>query len=414
MKRKAVLVSIDGLGDRPIAELGARTPLEAAITPTFDVMAREGMVGLVDPYAPGIPCGTDVGHLCMLGYDPKEVYSGRGPIEAMGAGLELFPGDVAFRCNFATVDEEGMVQDRRAGRISQGTAELGRILDNIRLEENVIANFAPGTEHRAVLVLRGVGLTPHVSDSDPGGKNEGMAMQPVCPLDATEAGKKTAGALQQYLKIARELLSQHPINKQRVLSGLLPANAILTRSGGIVTQCTPLRERFAGIQCAAVAGEITVQAVAKMAGMKTFIHPGITGSYAFNGQLKARAVLELLEDNDLVLVHIKATDLAGHDGRWDQKKTIIEQIDKMVEEIKTNSQGDTLIAITADHSTPCEVGEHTGDPVPVVIWGKGIRVDQQTTYGETACSLGGLGRITGKDFFQILIDLMGFSKKLGS
>jgi 2,3-bisphosphoglycerate-independent phosphoglycerate mutase len=414
LKRKAVLVSIDGLGDRPIHELGARTPLEAAVTPTLDAMASEGVVGLVDPYAPGIPCGTDVGHLCMLGYDPKEVYSGRGPIEAMGAGLEIFPGDVAFRCNFATVDNNGIVQDRRAGRINQGVTELAGILDNITLNENVIANFAPATEHRAVLVLRGVGLSPHVSDSDPGGKNEGMAIQPIRPLDATEAALKTARALEQYLAIARELLNQHPINKQRIMSGLLPANTILTRSGGIVTHCIPLKERFDGIRCAAVSGEITVQAIAKMTGMKTFIHPGITGSYDFNGQLKASAALELLHDNDLVLVHVKATDLAGHDGRWDAKKTIIEQIDKMVEGIKANSPPDTLIAITADHSTPCEVGEHSGDPVPVVIWGKGVRVDKQVTYGETSCSLGGLGRITGKDFFHILIDLMGFSKKLGA
>lgn len=414
MKRKAVLVSIDGLGDRPIDELGARTPLEAATTPTFDVIAREGVLGLVDPYGPGIPCGTDVGHLCMLGYDPKEVYSGRGPIEALGAGLDLFPGDIAFRCNFATVDHKGIVQDRRAGRISEGAAELARVLDNITLQDNVIANFAPATEHRAVLVLRGVGLSHQVSDSDPGGKNEGMAIQTVSPLVPTEAAAKTARALEEYLTIARELLKQHPINKERILAGLLPANAILTRSGGIVTQCTPLIERFSGIRCAAVSGENTVQAIAKMTGMKTFIQPGITGSYDFNGELKASAVRELLQDHDLVLVHVKATDLAGHDGQWARKKTIIEQIDKMVADIKRSCSADTLIAITADHSTPCEVGEHTGDPVPAVIWGKGVRTDQQVTYGEGSCALGGLGRLTGKDFFQILIDLMGFSKKLGA
>lgn len=414
MRRKAIIVSIDGLGDRPLHELGGLTPLEAATTPTFDILASEGTIGLVDPYAPGVPCGTDVGHLCMLGYNPQEVYSGRGPIEALGAGLEIFPGDVAFRCNFATVDHNGIVRDRRAGRIREGVAELAAILNNITLNNGVIANFAPATEHRAVLVLRGEGLSPFVSDSDPGGKNEGMPIQPVHPLEATEAAIKTAGALQQYLAIARGLLNQHPINSQRILSGQLPANAILTRSGGIVTKCISLKERFNGIRCAAVSGEATVQAIAKMAGMQTVTHPGITGSYAFNGQLKASVAVELLHDNDLVLVHVKATDLAGHDGKWDIKRSIIEQIDNMVAVIKENSHPDTLIAITADHSTPCEVGEHSGDPVPVLIWGKGVRADKQLAYGETSCSLGGLGRITGKDFFHILIDLMGFSHKLGA
>jgi 2,3-bisphosphoglycerate-independent phosphoglycerate mutase len=414
LKRKAILVSIDGLGDRPIHELGELTPLEAAATPALDRIASEGLTGLVDPYAPGIPCGTDVGHLCMLGYDPNKVYSGRGPIEALGAGLEIFPGDVAFRCNFATVDQEGKVSDRRAGRIRDGVAELARLLDNISLNEDIIANFAPATDHRAVLVLRGKGLSPQVSDSDPGGNNEGMAIQKVQPLDKTAAAARTAQALEQYLAIAREVLGKHPLNRQRIMSGQLPANAILTRGAGIVTYCTPLRERFKGLRCAAVSGEATVQAIAKMAGMQNYTHPGITGSYDFNGKLKAAAVLELLEDNDLVLVHIKATDLAGHDGRWNQKKSIIEQIDTMVGQIKANIPPDTLIAITADHSTPCAVKEHSGDPVPAVIWGKGVRADKQVTYGETSCSHGGLGRITGNDYFHILIDLMGFSQKFGA
>lgn len=414
MKRKAILVSIDGLGDRPIPKLGGLTPLEAATTPTFDMIASEGVVGLVDPYAPGIPCGTDVGHLCMLGYDPNEVYSGRGPIEALGSGLEVFPGDVAFRCNFATVDHEGKVRDRRAGRIRNGVVELASALNNISLNDNVIANFAPATDHRAVLVLRGDGLSPCVSDSDPGGNNEGMAIQTVQPLDTTDAAHKTAQALRQYLAIARGVLNQHPINSQRIMAGQLPANAILTRGAGIVTHCTPLKERFKEIRCAAVSGEATVRAIAKMTGMQNYTHPGITGSYDFDGNLKASAALELLKDNDLVLVHVKATDLAGHDGRWDTKKTIIEQIDKMVGIIKANIPPDTFIAITADHSTPCEVKEHSGDPVPVVIWGKGVRADKQLTYGETSCSMGGLGRITGKDYFHILIDLMGFSQKFGA
>lgn len=414
LKRKAILISLDGLGDRPIEKLGWRTPLEAAATPALDTLAREGVLGLVDPYAPGIPCGTDVGHLCMLGYDPKEVYSGRGPIEALGAGLEISLGDVAFRCNFATVNREGVVTDRRAGRIKDGAKELAAALDNISLEGNVTASFAPATDHRAVLVLRGENLSPAVSDSDPGGSSEDMAMRTAQPLDQTPAAGRTAQALQQFLTIARQTLAAHPLNQQRIQAGQLPANAVLTRGAGIVTSCMPLQERFKGIRCAAVSGETTVQAVAKMAGMYVYTHPGLTGSYEFDDKRKANAALSLLEDYDLLLVHVKATDLAGHDGLWDRKKSLIEQIDGMVGLLRANLPPGTLLAVTADHSTPCQVQEHSGDPVPALLWGPGVRTDGQARYGETACACGGLGRLTGKDFFYTLIDLMGFSKKLGA
>lgn len=412
-KYKAFLISIDGLGDHPVAELGGLTPLEAATRPNLNLLAKEGVLGIVDPFAPGVPCGTDVGHLCMLGYS-TDIYSGRGPIEAVGAGITLSAGDVAFRCNFATVDETGIVIDRRAGRIRDGVEELSAALDGMNLGEGITANFAPATEHRAVLVLRGHDLSANVSDSDPGGKNVGQPIQPIYSLDDTPEAERTAKALQSFLDKAQVILDNHAINLKRVKCGLPKANAILTRGGGVMTKLVPLKELYKGFKGAVVSGEKTVLAIAKMVGFDIYTNKSMTGSYDFDPRVKATAALEQIKNHDLVLVHVKATDLAGHDGRWDWKKDVIERIDILIGILKENIAEDVYIAVTADHSTPCRIGEHSGDPVPALIWGPGIRVDAQETFGERSCAGGGLGRLNGNQFFSVLIDLMGFSKKMGA
>ncbi|OIQ54291.1 2,3-bisphosphoglycerate-independent phosphoglycerate mutase [Neomoorella thermoacetica] len=414
MKTRGVLVIADGLGDRPILELKGKTPLETANTPNLDRLACSGIVGLVDPYAPGVPCGTDVGTLCALGYDPFEYYKGRGPIEALGAGLQLEPGDVAFRCNFATIDEKGLVVDRRAGRIREGTSELASSLNNIYLSEDTVAFFAAGTEHRAALVLRGPGLSPAVSDSDPGTACEGRPMRKVYPLDNTPEAAKTARLLQKFLDIVKEKLKAHPVNLAREAAGLPPANAVLTRSAGRVTAIPPLVERYKGLKGALIAGENTVLAIGKMAGLEVFSGEGITGSYNFDPVAKARLALELIKRFDLVIIHVKAGDLAGHDGRWDLKIEVAEKLDLLVGSLLDVLQAGVHVAITGDHSTPCSVRDHSGDPVPAAIWGPAVRSDLQTHFGERSCAGGGLGRITGSAFFNILMDLMGFTSKLGA
>ncbi|RLC42982.1 MAG: phosphoglycerate mutase, partial [Candidatus Coatesbacteria bacterium] len=158
----------DGVGDRPIYKLGRRTPLEAANTPNMDNLARNAVNGLMDPLAPGIRVGTDVGHLALFGYNPLRTYWGRGPIEAAGINIKLEPQDIALRCNFATVDEQMRVKDRRAGRIREGTRRLARELNGLRIADDIEVIFKEATEHRAVLVLRGEKLSPEITDTDPG------------------------------------------------------------------------------------------------------------------------------------------------------------------------------------------------------------------------------------------------------
>lgn len=165
-RRKILLIIFDGLGDRPVTELGHKTPLEAAPKPNLDWFAANGMNGLLDPIGPGVRPGSDTSHLALFGYDPHDVYTGRGPFEAAGVGLKLQKGDVAFRCNFASVDADLVLTDRRAGRIKEGTAELAASLNGMKLGRHRVL-FKEGTEHRAVLVLRGKGLSAQVTDTDP-------------------------------------------------------------------------------------------------------------------------------------------------------------------------------------------------------------------------------------------------------
>lgn len=413
-RSKGLMIVMDGLGDRPIPELGSKTPLESAGHPQMDIVASRGITGLVDPWAPGIPCGTDVGHLCLLGYDPHEVYPGRGPIEAAGLGIDLEPGDVAFRCDIGTVDENGIVIDRRAGRIREGAAELAKSLNGMKLSNGVTALFLPATEHRAVLVLRGEGLSSRVSDSDPGTKHEGEPIGRIRPLDTSPEAHRTARALQEFIDRAHKILARHPVNLERISQGLLPGNAVLTRSPGTFRGLPALSQRYPGLTASCVAGENTVLAIAKLIGMTPVTGPGMTASFDFDPEAKVRAAANALSDRDLVLVHVKAPDLAGHDGRFDRKCEVIEKLDRLVGGLLEVAGDEMYVAIVSDHSTPCSLGDHSGDPVAAAICGPGVRVDQVQHFDERSCAQGGLGRISGKGFFNTLLDLMGFVEKCGS
>ena len=169
---------IDGMGDRPIKELGYKTPLEAAVTPNMDKMAENGICGIMDPIKPGIRPGSDTSHISILGYDPYKVYTGRGPFEAAGVGVDVLPGDIAFRCNFSTADDNGIIIDRRAGRIREGTEDLAEYINGMDLDDDVEVIFKESTGHRAVLVLRGEGLSDQVSDADP--KHDGKSSKNGC------------------------------------------------------------------------------------------------------------------------------------------------------------------------------------------------------------------------------------------
>ncbi|XOK63004.1 2,3-bisphosphoglycerate-independent phosphoglycerate mutase [Paenibacillus elgii] len=412
LRRKVILAIADGLGDRPHPALNHKTPLESAQRRNLDKLAIQGITGMMDLIGPGIPVGTDMGHLILFGYQPDH-YPGRGPIEALGVGMGVEPGDVVLRCNFATVNDEGIVVDRRAGRIREKTADIAEALNGMVLKDEVRVYVKAATEHRAVLILRGKGLSDKISDSDPHAPNDGQPYREVQALDASEEARKTAYFLNLFLKKSHELLKRHPVNIERMKNGKLPANYLLTRGAGQAAHLEPITSGR-GFKGSCIAGESTVLGVAKLAGFETFTHRGMTGNMDTDIKLKAQWTIEQITANDMVYVHLKAPDLKGHDNDPHGKVQAIELFDELVGLIARQLPEDTYLAVAADHSTPCEIGEHSGDPVPVLIYGPSLRRDRVFEFTEIDCAYGGLGRLSGHQFVTTLHGLMGCVKKQGS
>jgi len=375
-------------------------------------VAKTGVCGVIDIIAPGVPPGSDTAHLALLGYDVFKVYTGRGALEALGSGVGIQPGDVAFRCNFATVDDNYTVVDRRAGRIeTQNASKLARDLKKVSLKE-VQVTFKNTVQHRGILLLRGSGLSMSVSDSDP--HKVGKRVSEVYPLDDTAEAKKTAKIVEGLLQRFHGILKSHPVNMERKKEGLFPANIVLCRGAGALPDLMTLPRQY-GIQAAAINAVPLVGGVCKAAGMSLVNVRGATGSYDTDVKAKANAVIQAVKSYDLVLVHVKATDIASHDGKGQQKVRMIEKIDDMIGRIVKNVDMDeTFVTVTADHTTSLLTGEHEGDPVPVAITGPGVRTDDIKEFSERACARGGLGRMRGIDLMPILMNFLGKTEKFGA
>jgi 2,3-bisphosphoglycerate-independent phosphoglycerate mutase len=406
-EKKILMIVCDGLSDRPVKQFDNKTPLQAARKPAMDAIARHGMSGTMDVIAPGVIPGSDTAHLALFGYDPFKVYTGRGPIEAAGAGIPLDPGDVAFRCNFATVDGSMNVIDRRAGRIREGTAQLSEALSGMKIGD-VTVRFKEGSEHRAALVLKGPGLDWHVSDVDP--HKEGNALQARALVPGAE---KTARVLNEFVSKSNEILTSHQVNVDRVKRGLPPANIVLPRGAGGIRDLEPLTAHY-GLKCAAVAGVTLVKGICRMVGMEVPDVKGATGGLDTDYSAKGEAALRLLSSNDFVFVNVKAGDIAGHDGDFMGKIDVIENIDTMLGLVLKDIHEDVVIALTADHSTPVSVKDHSADPVPLAISGGGVRVDGVREFDEISSSLGALGRIRGMELMPILLGTADRAKKFGA
>jgi len=411
---KIILIIGDGMSDRPTRLLNGKTPLQVAEKPAMDTLARRGVCGIVDPISPGIPPGSDTAHLALLGYDPLRAYSGRGALEASGNGLDVRESDVSFRVNFATIDDDHIVVDRRAGRIGKGGQELSRALNGLKLEQypDVQVIFTHSIEHRAALILRGRNLSRMVTDSDP--HEEKHPIQTVKPLNTSAQAARTAHIVNELSERFHEILQNHPINVERVSKGLPPANAVLFRGAGTLPRIRSITEKY-GVKALAVAAGALYKGVCAAAGFDVINVPGATGTYATDTVAKAKAVVENLPSYDYILVHVKGTDNASHDGDAAQKVRMVEKIDALVEYILRNVElEEVIVALTADHTSSLDLKEHVGDPVPVAIMGPWVRRDAVDRYTEVDCARGGLGRIRGVDLTPILIDLAGKSKKFGS
>lgn len=399
---KVLMLVCDGMADRPLKELGGRTPLEAARRENMNALASKGINGILDPIAPGVRVGSDTTHLALLGYDPYEFYTGRGPFEALGAGLEVREGDIAFRVNFATVDEDLVVLDRRAGRINQGTHRLAEAVNRIRLP-GVEVVFRESTGHRGALVLRGEGLSCEVSDSDP--HETGCRVLEVKPLNSSPGAARTARLVNEFVRKAREALKNHEVNAEREKKGLKPANMLLLRGCGAAVRIPSFRDRY-GLTAGCMATVGLLRGIARSLGMELLEAPGEYGDRVLHG-------LEYLEDHDFLLLNIKEPDEAAHDGDAERKIRVIEAIDAALAPLLDYVQENYLVLLS-DHTTASSCGDHTGDPVPVLIAGPEVRGDGVRVFDERSAAGGGLGRLRGRDLIPILLDLLNKSEKFGA
>lgn len=400
-KNSIILLIIDGLGDLPTP----KTPLQAAKKPNMDKLAREGITGLFSPIKRGTVPGSDTSHLRIFGYDPDVFYPGRGPLEALGVGVDLHEGDVAFRANFATI-RDGKIVDRRAGRIE--TAEARKLEKYLSTRiDGVDIIFKHSVDHRGVVVFRGSDLGDSVSDSDP--HSVGSPILPAVALDKSAKSEKTARIINEYTKYAVSVLSQAEENKQREKDGKLPANALLLRGAGTYRSVPSLSQRF-GINGVCIAGGALYRGVARYVGMDLVVLPSSEDEKILKE--RALAAVKAVNDYDLVFLHVKGCDNAGHDGNFEQKKKVIESIDRNI--IPIISKSGASIIITGDHSTPVSRKEHSGHEVPILIWSDEERKDNVKNFDEISCMNGGLGHIRGKDLMPIMLNILKKAEKYGS
>ncbi len=391
---KIVLLVLDGLGDLPNASRGGQTPLEAAKTPNFDALAPAAAMGRILPVEPGVTPGSGPGHLALFGYDPVETQVGRGVLEALGAGIELLPGDVAARANFCTVDATGVVTDRRAGRIASEVC--AKLVDKLKGSasriEDVDVVLKAGKGHRFVAVFRGPGLGGDVSDADP--HKEGKAIPAAHALVAGAANDKTARIVNAWVAKARE-----------VLAGDAPANAALARGLSARPHLPGYQERFQ-LRAAAVAAYPMYRGVAQLAGMELHVPAGETAADAF------ALAAQKWADYDFFFVHVKGTDMAGEDGNFDAKVAVIEQTDAALPKLLA-LQPDVL-CVTGDHSTPVPMKGHSWHPVPALVRGAFCFADGYPRFHEKACRAGSMGTLASRHLMAVLLANAGRLDKYGA
>lgn len=391
MASRALFIIMDGLGDR-----GAASPLSQARTPNLDELTPHCSLGLLHTLGPGQIPGSDTAHLALFGYDGHKYYPGRGPFEALGAGMELKAGSVAFRANLCTIDENMIILDRRAGRADFGMDRIYAAVDQMKIEDCTV-HIKHTVEHRGAVVLSGPSLSAKVTNSDP--HETGKPVEQVKAL-APEADK-TAQIINTFTSNVRQMLKDHPANAQRVTKKLKPANMIVIRGPGMFQPVPSLQSRFA-LRALCIAGGALYKGVARYVGMDVIDVPGATGTTKTDLVAKAQAVVQNVDKYDLVFAHIKGTDSCGHDGDFKGKQKMIERLD--AEFIPLIKDKVDLLVLTGDHSTPVDAGRHTCDPVPLLLWHANCRPDGSDKFCEANCRGGSLGQLTAIELFNTVLD----------
>ena len=396
--RKIILIIIDGLGDRPIQALNNKTPLESAKTPNLDWLAENGVCGLAKLKFRGATPTSEEGHFSLFGYNTETYKIRRGIITATGAGMKTKKGDVALRGNFATVDEKLNMVDRRAGRIKDPTALIkalnGIVIDNVRFL------LKSATEHRVGIIMRGKNLSPNISDGDPFYGKLGKTARKIVPLDKSPEAVFTAKTLNKFLEKSRLILKNHPLSKKREKLGLPSANYILTRGASSLPNLPSFKKKYK-LRACCIAGKFLYKQIGKILGMDLIKVKGANGLISTNLKGKIQAVKKALRKYDFVFLHIKATDSLAEDGNFKGKKAFIEKIDKNLKPLLKLKN--TLIVVTADHSTCCLIKRHCSEPVPVLI--SGSKQGPVKEFSERACKKGKLGTIKQIDLMKKVLTL---------
>jgi 2,3-bisphosphoglycerate-independent phosphoglycerate mutase len=424
---KLIYIAIDGMGDLPIAELGNRTPLEAAKTPNMDFLANNGRTGLMYTVRRGVAPESDVAVISLLGYDPFKYSTGRGIIEAVGAGLDVKDGDLALRCNFATLGEGNAIIDRRVKRTltTEEATKLTEAANNeITLESCPSTfKFQNTLGHRAVLVLKSKHkekcLSSKITNSDPAytyvngigvaTPHVEMILKKSLPLDGTEEARNSANLVNEFIEKTHELWENHAVNKRRAAEGKLKANCVLTRDAGSeLPKFFNINERY-DVNFAALADMHAERGIAHLAGMQATLLPPPSGDLEKDCEIRVKKLLEVLPNHDCFYIHLKGPDEPGHDGNCYRKTEIITAIDqhffgRLLKEISLKEH---MFCVTSDHATPCGLKVHSDTPVPLLISGGKVTGESVGNFSERSCENGSLGVLErGCELMPKLMELL--------
>ena len=385
---KIVMLVADGIGGLPV-ELGGPTELEAATTPNLDALAARGVQAASIPVLPGISPGSGPGHLGLFGYDPLQYKIGRGALEATGIGFELQENDVAIRCNFCTLDEEGNITDRRAGRIS--SEESVPLVERLRAIEipDIEIFVEPVKEYRFVVVFRGAGLGDQIDDTDP----QATGVPPLEPTANHPDSEKTVEVAKEFLRQARELLADQSKANFHTMRGFAAKPNLATY------------QEVYGLKAAAIAVYPMYKGLARLVGMDIIGQPQTLTE-------QVELLKEHWDDYDFFFVHFKYTDSTGEDGDFEGKQKRIEELDAAIPAIEALNPD--VLLVTGDHSTPSYLRSHSWHPVPTLLVSDCCRPDGQTAFNESTCIHGGLGQLEAKYLMTLSLANAGRLGKYGA
>lgn len=421
--KKILYVVLDGLGDQPVKELGNKTPLEAALTPNMDRLAQKGKTGIVYPVGKGIAPESDIAVISLLGYDAHKYYTGRGPLESFAEGLAVNDGDVAFRVNFATVSDDGKtIKDRRVGRnlTTEEATALSKELNSKVTLSGATFEFKNTIGHRGVLVIRGVRskLSGWITNTDPAYDREGVfgvakekfenivaVSEPMPGYENSEEAKAAASFLNEFTQKATKVLNESALNKKRISEGKLPGNLILSRDAGDRLPKFPKIDSLFNINFGSFVQMPVEKGIALLTGIEIIDVPDSTGHLDVDYPVWAKIALESVNKYGGIYVHIKGPDEPAHDGDFKLKKEIIEAIDKyfFASLLPKLDIKNTIVAVTADHSTVCAIKAHSADPVPLLVSGGNVKVDGSLSFSEKAAKSGSIGELRGMDIMPYLV-----------